>query len=82
MERMDWLHANFDSPVLIEEYIDGREMYVGVIGNDKPEALAGGRTGPVEAARRHAAHRRRGGEVGEGHESVSRHEVGDRHGSE
>jgi D-alanine-D-alanine ligase len=39
MERMDWLHSNFDSPVLIEEYIDGREMYVGVLGNDKPEAL-------------------------------------------
>jgi D-alanine-D-alanine ligase len=39
MERMDWLHAHFDSPVLIEEYIDGREMYVGVIGNDKPVAL-------------------------------------------
>ncbi|HZM63470.1 MAG TPA: ATP-grasp domain-containing protein [Vicinamibacterales bacterium] len=39
MERMDWLHANFDSPVLIEEYIEGREMYVGVIGNDKPEPL-------------------------------------------
>jgi len=39
MERIDWLHANFDSPVLIEEYIDGREMYVGVLGNDKPEAL-------------------------------------------
>ena len=30
MERIDWLHANFDSPVLIEEYVDGREMYVGV----------------------------------------------------
>ena len=39
MERMDWLHANFDSPVLIEEYIEGREMYVGIIGNDKAEAL-------------------------------------------
>jgi D-alanine-D-alanine ligase len=39
MERMDWLHAHFDSPVLIEEYIEGREMYVGIIGNDKPEAL-------------------------------------------
>ena len=39
MERMDWLHAHFDSPVLIEEYIEGREMYVGVLGNDKPEAL-------------------------------------------
>jgi D-alanine-D-alanine ligase len=39
MERMDWLHSNFDSPVLIEEYIDGRELYVGVLGNDKTEAL-------------------------------------------
>jgi D-alanine-D-alanine ligase len=39
MERMDWLHQHFDSPVLIEEYVEGREMYVGIIGNDKPEAL-------------------------------------------
>jgi D-alanine-D-alanine ligase len=39
MERIDWLHANFDSPVLIEEYVDGREIYVGILGNDKPEAL-------------------------------------------
>ncbi len=23
MERIDWLHANFDSPVLIEEYVVG-----------------------------------------------------------
>lgn len=39
MERIDWLHANFDSPVLIEEYVEGREMYVGVIGNDNATAL-------------------------------------------
>ena len=39
MERMDWLHAHFDSPVLIEEYIEGREMYVAVLGNDNAEAL-------------------------------------------
>jgi D-alanine-D-alanine ligase len=39
MERMDWLHQHFDSPVLIEEYIEGREMYVGIIGNEKPQAL-------------------------------------------
>ena len=39
MERIDWLHANFNSPVLIEEYVEGREMYVGVIGNDNPAAL-------------------------------------------
>jgi len=39
MERIDWLHANFDSPVLIEEYVEGREMYVGVLGNATPSAL-------------------------------------------
>jgi D-alanine-D-alanine ligase len=39
MERIDWLHANFNSPVLIEEYVEGRELYVGVLGNDKPVAL-------------------------------------------
>lgn len=39
MERIDWLHANFDSPVLIEEFVEGREMYVGVLGNDNPQAL-------------------------------------------
>jgi D-alanine-D-alanine ligase len=39
MERIDWLHEQFDSPILIEEYVEGREMYVGVIGNENPEAL-------------------------------------------
>jgi D-alanine-D-alanine ligase len=39
MERIDWLHAHFNSPVLIEEYVEGREMYVGILGNDNPVAL-------------------------------------------
>jgi D-alanine-D-alanine ligase len=39
MERIDYIHAEFDSPALIEEYIEGRELYVGVVGNEKPEAL-------------------------------------------
>jgi D-alanine-D-alanine ligase len=39
MERIDWLHGQFDSPIIIEEYVDGREMYVGVLGNENPEAL-------------------------------------------
>jgi len=39
MERIHDLGEQFDSPVLIEEYIDGREMYVGVLGNGEPEAL-------------------------------------------
>ena len=39
MERIDYIHAEFDSPALIEEYIEGRELYVAVLGNEKPEAL-------------------------------------------
>jgi D-alanine-D-alanine ligase len=39
MERIDQLHAEFDHPVLIEQYIDGREIYMGVLGNSQPEAL-------------------------------------------
>jgi D-alanine-D-alanine ligase len=39
MDRIDYIHAQFDSPALIEEYIEGRELYVGVLGNQEPEAL-------------------------------------------
>jgi D-alanine-D-alanine ligase len=39
MERIEYIHDEFDAPALIEEYIDGREIYAAVIGNDKPEAL-------------------------------------------
>jgi len=39
MERIDQLHADLNTPVLIEEYIEGRELYVGVLGNDQPQAL-------------------------------------------
>ena len=39
MERIALVHENFDCPALIEEFIEGREIYVGVLGSDKPEAL-------------------------------------------
>jgi D-alanine-D-alanine ligase len=39
MERIDALHVEFDSPVLLEEYVEGREIYVGILGNDKAETL-------------------------------------------
>jgi len=38
-ERIELIHERFDSPALIEEFIDGREIYVGVLGNGAPEAL-------------------------------------------
>ncbi len=39
MERVSMIQSRFHCPALIEEYIEGREMYVGVIGNEKPVAL-------------------------------------------
>ena len=39
MERIHYVQETFDSPALIEEYIEGREIYAAVLGNDKPEAL-------------------------------------------
>ena len=39
MERIDQVHADLDGPVLIEEYIEGREIYVAALGNQDPEAL-------------------------------------------
>ena len=40
MERIHDLHEQFeDVPVLIEEYIEGREIYAAILGNDPAEAL-------------------------------------------
>ena len=39
MERASMIQERFDCAALIEEFIEGREIYVGIIGNDKPVAL-------------------------------------------
>ena len=39
LERISYIHEQFKSTALVEEYIEGREIYVGVLGNDEPEAL-------------------------------------------
>ncbi len=39
LERMSALQAEFNAPVLVEQYIEGREFYVGVLGNANAEAL-------------------------------------------
>src|SRR3984885_15798922 len=39
MERIDYIHEVFDSPALIEEYIEGREIYAAILGNDNAEVL-------------------------------------------
>jgi D-alanine-D-alanine ligase len=37
--KIDELQTQFQAPVLVEEFVDGREFYVGVLGNAQPEAL-------------------------------------------
>lgn len=39
MERISYIQTEFGSPALIEEFIDGREIYAGVLCGAKPEAL-------------------------------------------
>lgn len=38
-ERVDFLHNRLDTPVIAEEYIEGREFYMALIGNARVEAL-------------------------------------------
>jgi D-alanine-D-alanine ligase len=33
MERINYIQTEFDSPALIEEYIEGREIYAGILGS-------------------------------------------------
>jgi len=37
--RIDSLQSEFQQPVLVEEFVEGREFYVGVLGNLHPQAL-------------------------------------------
>lgn len=38
-ERVEFIHENVQSDALVEEYIDGREFYIGVLGNQRLTTL-------------------------------------------
>jgi D-alanine-D-alanine ligase len=38
-ERVAFIHAKLSTPALVEQYIEGREIYVGVLGNDRLRVL-------------------------------------------
>lgn len=39
MQRIHFVQEEFECPALIEEYIEGREIYAGILGNQRPEVL-------------------------------------------
>jgi len=39
MEKIHYIHEEFDAPALIEEYIEGREIYASILGNENAEVL-------------------------------------------
>ena len=39
MERISYIHSEFKAPALIEEFIEGREIFVTVLGNEDMRAL-------------------------------------------
>ncbi len=38
-ERVAFIHKRLNTPAIAEQYIDGREIYVGVVGNDRLQVL-------------------------------------------
>ena len=38
-KRVQFIHDTIMTPAIVEEFIDGRELYCGVIGNDRPQTF-------------------------------------------
>jgi D-alanine-D-alanine ligase len=39
LERVRFIHESLGTPALVEEYVEGRELYVGVLGNHRLQVL-------------------------------------------
>lgn len=48
-EVVEWLRGEQRQPILVEEYIQGDEVTVGILGNEEPTVLGIMRVSPVEA---------------------------------
>ncbi len=63
-ERVEFMHETFGVNVIVEEYIDGRELYVGVIGNQTAADVSRLGAAAHAAAGARTANRHRQGQVG------------------
>jgi D-alanine-D-alanine ligase len=51
--RCEWLHTHYDCPALVEEFVDGAEVTVGIVGNPPHERVLGlMEIAPVDGAAR------------------------------
>lgn len=39
IERIQFVHESMNQDVIVEEYVEGRELYVGVLGNHRPQVF-------------------------------------------
>ena len=62
-ERVPIIHEQLDTAAIAEQYVDGRELYVGVMGNHRLRTLPGVGAASSKRPRRHAADRHQQGQV-------------------
>ena len=73
-ERVELIHEQVQSDALVEEYVDGRELYVGVLGNAKLVTLPPWEMDFGTSAARPGADRDTPGEMGSQLSSEARHQ--------
>ena len=76
VKRVKYIHDTILTPAIIEQFIDGRELYVGVMGNQRLRVLPGVGDVVREDARHQLAHRDRAGEVERQVPEAARHRHG------
>ena len=78
MERVAAIHKELEDSALAEEYIDGREFYVGVLGQRAAQGAAADRGGLHRLPRGRAQGDGQQGQVGRAQQGVQGHQVGHR----
>ncbi|HEY7535793.1 MAG TPA: D-alanine--D-alanine ligase [Thermodesulfobacteriota bacterium] len=51
-KKLEWLHNSYGEPTLVEEFIEGEEITVGVTGNENPQIIGMMMIRPVNGDRR------------------------------